>query len=77
MEAVKRGGHTHVVVHLAVAGVRLLEAFVDRHWKHQLPLGQEGVDLLDEFEGCVLLVEDQRINVVDGNWDFSFEEEAL
>lgn len=62
---------------LGIPWVCLLQSFVDLHGRHQLAFGQQGVDLLHELEGSVLLVEDQSIDVIDHDWDLSPLEEKL
>jgi hypothetical protein len=57
--------------------IGLLECFINLDWGHQLPLGQQGVNLLNELQCGILLVEDERINVADHNWNFSSLEKEL
>ena len=42
-----------------------------------MSLGQEGVNLFDEFQSRIHLVQNQRINIIDSDWDLSFFEENL
>ena len=62
---------------LIVSRVRLLKCFIDFYWWHQLSFSQEAVYLLHKLKSCILLVQNQSINIIDHDWDFSPLEEEL
>ena len=60
-----------------ISCIRLLECLIDLDWWHELALSQECVYLLDELKRRVLLVQDERVNVVDHDGNLSLGEEQL
>ena len=51
--------------------------FIKLNWRKQLALGEEGIDLLNKLEGCVLLVEDQGIYCAESDRNLSAVEKKL
>lgn len=68
---------TGVVQLPSIILIGLLERLIDLDWRHELPLGEQRVNLLDKLKSGVLLVQNQSINIIDHNWNLSSLEEQL
>lgn len=62
---------------IGISRSTLLQRLVYLDGRHQLPLREQRVHLLHEFQGRVLLVQDQRVDVVYDYWDPTLLEEEL
>ena len=55
----------------------LLKSFINLDWWHQLPLGEQRVNLLNELKSRVLLIKDKCIDIVYQNWNLTLLKEEL
>jgi hypothetical protein len=55
--------------------IGLLKGLVDLHWWEELSFSEERVNLLHKLKRAILLVENERIDIVDNDWNLSSLEE--